>query len=167
MGGIRVSIRAEGKFTTMDVFWGSWPHVRKSILFILICSLFTLSIAVFLSFNDEEGWRGQWIVFAIGLLLPTYFILAILYRAKRQVKRSPNLQGTVQYNFDDDGFVMQTLHSKSEIKWTGITKWKEGKHSFIIYSNVNLGNIVPKRFFQSPSDVDAVRVFLQTKVPRK
>lgn len=46
-----------------------------------------------------------------------------------------------------------------------LVKWKEGKHCFAIYTSPKIPSIIPKRFFQSPADVEAVRGFLQATGP--
>jgi hypothetical protein len=163
-------IRAEGKFTVADIFRSSWRRAWKSILFLTIIGLGLLVEGAFLSLAEsEEGWRGQWYLFALGIFLIVYLWPFIYYRAWRQVRRTPNLQGIVRYEFGEDGYLMTATHSNStaDIKWISIAKWKEGKYSFVIFANANFGNLIPKRFFQSAADVDAVRGLLQTKVKKK
>lgn len=156
-----MQIQAEGKFTTTDVWRGSRLAARKLLIIISLLGLLILAFATFLSFGDEDGWRGQLIFFGLGLFLTVYVWLLLFYKASRQTKKSPNLQGIVRYKFDDEGFGFQALHSQAEIKWAALVKWKEGKHCFLIYTSPSLGNIIPKRFFQSATDVDTVRGFLQ------
>jgi len=161
-------IHAEGKFTVADIFHGSWRRAWKGILFLTVVGLGLLVEGAFLSRAENgSGWRGQWSLFALGIFLIVYIWPFIYYRAWRQVKRTPNLQGTVRYEFGEDGYLMTATHSTADIKWTAIAKWKEGKHSFMIYANANIGNLIPKRFFQNTADVDAVRTLLQTRVKKK
>ena len=88
-------------------------------------------------------------------------------RSLQQVKKSPNLQGIARFDFDELGYVSEAAHARSESKWTGILKWKDGKHSFLVHHSPALAYIIPKRFFGSPSDIAAVGELLRTKVPRK
>jgi YcxB-like protein len=83
-------------------------------------------------------------------------------QARRQAKGSPNLQGTVPYTFDDLGYVVEAVHARGEFKWSGLVKWKEGKHCFAIDTSPKIASIISKRFFQNPADIDAVRSFLRT-----
>jgi len=161
-------IQAEGKFTVADIFRGSWRRAWKSILFLTIVGLGLLVEGVFLSLaRNERGWRGQWSLFALGIFLIVYIWPFIYYRAWRQVNRTPNLQGTVRYEFGEDGYLLTAAHSTADIKWSAISKWKEGRDSFVIYVNPNVSSLVPKRFFQNSADVDSVRNLLRTKVKKK
>jgi hypothetical protein len=160
-------IRAEGKFTVADAFDASWRRGWKGILWVTIVGLVHLVEAAVLSATQEEGWGRQWYLFAIGIVLIVYMWPFLYYRARRQIKRTPNLQGVIRYDFGEDGYRMTAMHSAGEVKWSAIAKWKEVKNSFVIYANANIGSIVPKRFFQSPADVDAVRALLQAKVKKK
>ena len=161
-----MAIHAEGKFTVMDVVRGSWPATRKSILVLTIIGLILILESVFLGLRGERGPWNNWYLFLLGIFLVVYWWPFIFYRARKQIKKSPNLQGTLQYDFDEDGYRMTASHSNSDVKWGAIAKWKEGKHAFIIWANVNFGSLIPKRFFQSAADVDAVRTLLQTKVKK-
>jgi len=157
-----MAIHAEGKFVVMDVLRGSWPVARKSILTVTIIGAVLLAEGVFL--GREEGWQKWWYLFPLGVFLIVYMWPYLFYRARRQIKRSPNLQGIVQYDFGEAGYRMTASHSNADIKWSAIAKWKEGKHAFIIYANVNF---IPKRFFQSSADVDAVRGLLTAHAKEK
>ena len=78
------------------------------------------------------------------------------------------MQGIVRYEFGEDGYLITATHSNStaDIKWTAVSKWKEGKDSFVIFANANIGSLIPKHFFQNSADVDAFRDLLQAKVKK-
>ena len=122
-----MAIQAEGKFTTVDFWRGSRLLSRKSLAVVSICGLLILATATLTSLSDEQGWRGQLVVFGLGLLVLVYYWVAIFYRAHRRVTQSPNLRGTVRFEFDDSGFVIQSAHARSVCEWTGILKWREGE----------------------------------------
>jgi hypothetical protein len=157
-------IHVEGKFTVADIVRGSWPVARKGVLFLTALGVLLLVEAVFL--NLKEGSRSSWYLFALGIFLIVYMWPVIFYRSWRQIRKTPNLQGIVQYEFGEDGYRVNASHSTADVKWSAIAKWKEGKHAFIIYANSNFGSLIPKRFFQSSADVDALRGLLQTKTKK-
>jgi len=159
-------IQAEGKFAVVDVFRGSRLLARKSIVLLTILGLLLLAESVVLMLLEKGGWRERWYLFALGIFLIVYMWPYIYYRARRQIKRTPNLQSIVRYEFDEDGYVMTAAHSTADVKWTAVAKWKEGKHSFVMFANANIGSLIPKHFFQNSSDVDAFRGLLQAKVKK-
>jgi hypothetical protein len=121
-----------------------------------------LVLGILLSATGAAPTRQVALHVVIALSVFGYSWVAPFFSAHQQAKRSPNLQGTVSYPFNDLGYVSQAPHSRAEFKWSGLVKWKEGKHCFAIYMNPKIANIIPKRFFQSSSDVEAVRGFLQS-----
>ncbi|MGB6477239.1 MAG: YcxB family protein, partial [Candidatus Sulfotelmatobacter sp.] len=93
---------------------------------------------------------------------------SLFYRSYRTKTGSPVLQGLVRYQFDDDGIRLFTPHSQADVKWPAFIKWKEGKNTFFTYQTPKIGNVIPKRFFQNPTDIDAVRTLMRTHIrPKK
>jgi hypothetical protein len=166
-----MTIQAEGTFTARDIAQGNWTHSRRISALLLLASLLAFAGGMFLSIKNGGRWRDQVVLLASGLFLLAYSWAyswpVLLYRARHRIARRPNVQGIFRYEFGDDGWSLAVPNAMSEIKWTGVSKWVEGSHSFVIYVDANSGTVIPKRFFQSPADVDAVRVLLQTKVRKK
>jgi YcxB-like protein len=160
-------IQAEGTFTAKDIARGSWTYSRRSSALLLFATVLAFCGGVFLSITDGRRWLDYSVLFASGLYLLAYSWPVRLYRARRLVARSRNLGGIVRYEFDDDGWRAVAPNAAWEIKWTGITKWIEGRHSYVIYADSRSGTIIPKRFFQNSADVDAFRDLLQAKVKKK
>jgi len=161
-----VAIQAEGSFTASDVAHGNWAYSRTSSVLLLFATLLALGGGVFLTITDGRRWLDYVVLYAAGSYLLAYSWPGRLYRARRRIARSPNLQGIFRYEFDDDGWGVVTPNATWEMKWAGMRKWEEGRHSFVLYSDANRGTIIPKRFFQSPADVEAVRALLQMNVKK-
>ena len=159
-------IQAEGKFTARDIAEGSWAYSQRSSALLLVATVLAFGGGVFLSITDWRKWLDYSVLFASGLYLLAYSWPVRLYRARRRVARSRNLQGIFRYEFGDDGWRAVAPNATWEIKWTAITKWIEGRHSFVIYGDSKTGTIIPKRFFQNSADMDAFRGLLQTKVKK-
>jgi YcxB-like protein len=160
-----MSIRAEGKFTIADVWRGGRVVARKHFAIASILAIVMWAIAVLLSVTGAASLQEQVAFYIFPLLLVGYYWVPTFLQARRQAKGSPNLQGTVSYTFDDLGYVAEAAHARVEVKWSGLVKWKEGKHCFAIYTSPKIASIIPKRFFQSPADVNAVRGFLRAAGP--
>ena len=156
-------IRAEGQYTVVDIVHRRWGESRRALILYLIAGLLALAGGVFLTMRYKGGWRDALALFAACIYLSSFFVLTF-YRAVRQIKRTPNLQGTVNFEFGEDGYRMIAPHSTADIKWSALVRWKEGERSFVIYPG---GGFIPKRFFQSRADVDAFRELLQAKVKKR
>jgi YcxB-like protein len=160
-----VSIPAEGKFTIADVWRGTSLVARKHFAIAYIVAVVMWSIAVLLTVTGAASLQERVAFYVFPPLLVGYYWVTMFFQARLQAKGSPNLQGTVSYTFDDLGYVVEGVHARGEVKWSGLVKWNEGKHCFAIYTSPKIANIIPKRFFQSPADVEAVRGFLQATGP--
>jgi len=159
-----MSIRAEGKFTNSDVWRGArlvaGKHLTSWYFFLIVM----WASGVLDSFMGASV-QSRLTLFVLPVLPIGYCWLMMFLQARRQARENPNLQGTVSYTFDDLGYVEEALHARVEVKWSGLVKWKEGRHCFAIYTNPNIASIIPKRFFRGPADVDAFRSFLQSAQP--
>ena len=160
-----VSIPAEGEFTVADAWRGARLVARKHFAIAYSLAVVMWSIAVLLTVTGVASLQVLFAFYVFPVLLVGYYWVTMFLQARLQAKGSPNLQGTVSYTFDDVGYVVEGVHARGEIKWSGLVKWKEGKHCFAIYTSPKIANVIPKRFFRSPADVEAMRGFLQATGP--
>jgi YcxB-like protein len=156
-----VSIPAEGKLTIADAWRGARLVARKHFAIAYLLAVVMWSIALLLTVTGAATLQERVVFYLFPLFLIGYYWVTMFLQARLQAKGSPNLQGTVSYAFNDLGYVVEGVHARGEIKWSCLVKWKEGKHCFAIYTSPKIAHIIPKRFFQSPADVEAVRGFLQ------
>ena len=148
-----------------DVWRGARLVARKHFAIAYILTVVMWSIAVLLTVTGAASLQVRVVFYVFPLLLVGYYWVTMFLQARLQAKGSPNLQGTVSYTFDNLGYVVEGVHARGEVKWSGLVKWKEGKHCFAIYTSPKIAHIIPKRFFRSPADVEAVRGFLQATGP--
>jgi YcxB-like protein len=162
-----MSIVAEGKFTFADVWDGTLRACRRSILVLSVLGILTILFGIWLSEQREEGWAGERIFLAAGVFWLVYLWPFMIYRTRVTLKRTPNLQGTVRFEFSDEGCAVKTVHANSELKWGALSHWRETKRTLMLYQNPRVGSLVPKRFFQSAAEVETVRGYLAAKVKKK
>ena len=117
-----MSIRAEGKFTITDVWRGARLVARKHFAVAYILAVVMWSIAVLLSVTRAASLQGQVVFYVFPLLLVGYYWVTMFLQARLQAKGNPNLQGSVAYTFDDLGYVVEGVHARGEVKWSGLVK---------------------------------------------
>lgn len=164
-GGQYGNLRAR-KIHFTDVFLGICLFSRRALIIFTVLGVLTLVFAASLARSNSEGLRGEWVLISVGIFWLVYLWIVILFRSNKTIKQTPNLQGVVRYIFDDTGYLIEATHSRAEVKWSAMVKWKEGKHTFLFYANPKIASIVPKRFFQNGVDVDAVHKLLQANVKK-
>jgi len=162
-----MAIEANGRFKYSDVLNGALLTSRKVLIFFSVIGLLLVAIGILQIYSVTplriDGIRA----IALGAFLNIFIWGAILFRCYQVWRKSPNLQGPVKFQFDDQGYVIDGAHARGEVKWSALLKWKEDKHAFLLYTHPVMASVVPKGFFSSLSDITALRALLQTKVAAK
>jgi hypothetical protein len=162
-----MSIQAQGKFAFADVWHGTLTAQRRTILILCVLGLLTTGLGIWLGLRRDESWHGETAYLALGVFWLVYLWPFMAYRSYATLKKSPNLQGVVRFQFDESGYLVEAVNARAQVKWAALANWREAKNCFLLYQNPRTGSIVPKRFFQGPADVDTVRGFLRTHVGQK
>jgi YcxB-like protein len=160
-------ITAVGQYRFADMLRGALLAARRAILFFLLVTLVVIALETYRGRHSQEGWQGEIFVIGLCVFLVIYVFGRISYRAYRNLKTSPNLQGAVQYVFDDVGVRIEAQHSTSELRWPAMIKWKHGNKMFLLYSSSRIANMIPQRFFANSEDVSAVRELFRNKIAPK
>ncbi len=162
-----MSVMAEGKFNFADVWDGTMRASRRAILVLSTLGVLSILLGVWLGLQRNEGWARGKVLLGLGVFWLIYLWPFLIYRTRATLKRTPSLQGNVRFQFDESGYTVETMHAHAEVKWGALSKSIETGKSFLLYQNPKIGSVVPKRFFQSAADVETLREFLRTGVPRK
>jgi len=135
-------------------------------------------------------WIAFWVLLGVGALLsadiaiqdpnaglpPLLLILLIagvqlvvrLFYLPRRVRRVYSQQRNLQLPFEsvctDSGIDCTNANSKTQLPWSHLIRWKEGPALFVVYQSDLMFNIVPKRCFAEPEQVDAFRSLLTERV---
>ena len=160
-------VRAEGCYTVSDLWFGTMLHSRRAIAIFgsIAAAIFLFSILTAIAGNAGPEILEPLVL--LGLFWIAWLPLYALYACYRSLKRSPNLQGLIRYDFAEEGYDLTATHSTGHVNWSALVKWREGKRSFLFYTNPRIASVIPKHFFQNPADIDSLRLMLETKVQGK
>ncbi|MGH9747755.1 MAG: YcxB family protein [Candidatus Acidiferrales bacterium] len=162
-----MTIEAQGRFKYSDVLQGALLTSRKVLIIFTALGVFLVAAgALQILFQASLSIDGRRSI-AVGAFLVIFMWGAIAFRCYQVWRKSPNLQGPVQFQFDDDGYVINARHSRGEVKWSALLKWKEGKHSFLLFTHPVMASVIPKGFFSNPSDIESIRALLHSKIGAK
>jgi len=107
------------------------------------------------------------IVFAeerLQALIPVLIGLILLFRihlsAKLLFKRDFAGQDEIKLAVSDSGIEFLTGKGSGNLKWSAFLRYTETKHLFMLYSQSNIFNLIPKRAFD-PQDLLEFRQMLQ------
>jgi hypothetical protein len=101
------------------------------------------------------------------------FIYTIFYAvapdlgAWNQLRKQAHLRDPVSYAFTPETIMIRGTGSSSTIAWSILFKVRETKSLFILYMGPNSGEVVPKRFFQSPDEMERWRALVGASMGAK
>jgi hypothetical protein len=83
-----------------------------------------------------------------GLIVPVLLLLLPVL-TKRNIHKlymnSVNLRGPLSLDADNDGMSFQGTTFSSHVTWSHFSRYCEDDHSFVIFQNPRIFNIIPKR----------------------
>jgi hypothetical protein len=136
----------------------SWP---KRILFWISVVTLGYFFYTWLRLADRPPLAG-----ILGLLGIAIFVLVIRYgvpflSARAFVKKNPDKLGPVKHSIGPDGASYESSHGDGKTKWTAYLRIRETPRFFLLYTQSNFAQILPKRCFDSPDEVERYRQVLR------
>lgn len=153
------------RFVYFHSFRRMWWSVGLALLFAL--PMFVLSVVAYVLSPDRFGLRD---VTSIGLVLAFWLLIFVVlpYRsAKRQMLTSASASHPMTYVFTPAGIQYKGAHASGEVAYPAVWKVRETKSLFCVYLNAAAAVLIPKRFFESPSQESEWRAFLEQRIAPK
>jgi hypothetical protein len=148
--------------------------LRKSWWFIVSIPAGLILIALLITFitiqNPGIQWHGFQNVIPFGLLLLVWlFLMAVMpYRtARKEYATKIYLREYVTYVFTPETINTSGTGISSSVSWKNITRFRETKSLFLLYLGPNGAINIPKRFFQSPEEMERWRQLVQSSMDPK
>lgn len=141
--------------------------LRSKIVWLSIF-LATMLIVMLL---EKRITDGQWADsdLKLGLLMSLMVILFVVLpiltylRTKSYFEKNPSLSELTTFYFEPQRIEIVTLESHTTLTWRRIYKIREFKHYLLIYQNRHIAYVVPKKSFDSDSDMEIVKSMIRTK----
>lgn len=131
--------------------------------------LFWVSIGIFgyfcyslLRLPDRSLWAG--ILAIVALVSVAIFVEygAPFLSARAFVKKNPDKLGPAKHSIGPEGTSNQSSDGESKANWTAYPRIRETPKFFFLYVQSNFAQILPKRCFDSPAEVERYRQVLRT-----
>jgi len=101
---------------------------------------------------------------ALSLLFTVINPLSLLYKAARQVKKSPVFAKPLVYTFDENGFSVSQEENTSSVNWDAVVLLRETGKSIILYLGAANAQILPKK--EIGSQVDELKTLIRHALPQ-
>jgi hypothetical protein len=161
----------KGTYTADDLVSAQWLHVRPRrslrVVGILLAAVLCLAgVVMFIGPSGSDWPWGKWLYLASLAYFPILFAVGMPYRTRRSFRQRKDLHRECSFAASDDGLRVQSGDIQGLKPWSDYLKWKEGDDAFLLYMSDNMYQVVPRRFFDSASDVDTFRALLEKNVRR-
>jgi hypothetical protein len=117
-------------------------------------------------FPEGQGVSPYLSGLCVGLFLLACAWIVPILQSRKMKANTPNLQGVLRYEFDDEGVRIIGPHGESAHRWPAIIRCRENRNVFLLYQTPRIANIIPKRFFANEQDVVAARELLRTHISK-
>jgi hypothetical protein len=124
---------------------GWWPRLVLALGYTLVPIIGVLLIGLaFLLFRDDVSLSLAVLELGLGLFLVSY-PLYLRLRWKRCYVRTRSESEDCTIDFDKERIKTQAANMRSEVEWSAIRSFSEGKNAFLLYFAPAKFFVVPKR----------------------
>lgn len=164
------TITASGQLSVGDLYRYSlatlWRRFWFFLIIMAVCGAY-VPYSMIVARHDWSWSPNLLLGLAFPFVVTPYaFFLSPYLGVKKLLKSNPNLQGTLQYVFSDEGIEASGPHSHGHLDWSAITEARESSSQFLLYPNRSIAHVVPKRFFASADEASVLRGVLKKHVPK-
>jgi hypothetical protein len=101
-----------------------------------------------------------------ALALPAVFVFVLPLLSARRLLKDERFNRGVSYQFSSAGIHVETPVSKADLTWDAVRRVSETRSAFLIFTNPNVANTVPKRCFDNVMCVTALRELFRAHVSK-
>ena len=135
---------------------------------IAICMFGILALSALSDFTGRTNYLRPAIIFVAVAAFVVCLVFVFPYFLARNALRSSALsKGDLHYMFTDTGAESTTPASQGRIEWHGFYRAVELNDFFLLYMSSRVFNVIPKRAFSGPDQIEAFRELLRSKIKGK
>jgi hypothetical protein len=162
-------MKINGQLKWTDYLNSQLLHLRPTTFMRVV--YYSMYAVVLLAFGGiiYQFVTGQ-LEFSFSYLLPFLFIIAIvpLYRyvflpmqTRKIFAQQKALNSPFEIEFDETEMTVSNEFGNHRMPWGNFAKWKEDSELLMLYHSDVMYNIIPKRFFSDPQQIEIIRSFLE------
>lgn len=160
-------IKFGGQLTADDYVAANKLHMQKRgwrrVMWIVFWVLLGVGALLSADIAIQDPKAGLPPLLLILLIAAVQLFVRLFYfpsRVRRVYSQQRNLQLPFESVCTDSGIESSNANSTNRLPWNHLIRWKEGPALFVVYQSDLIFNIVPKRCFAEPEQVDAFRSLL-------
>lgn len=130
---------------TVTMFDFLYWHSYHGITGIINYALSFAGIAALLAGFGKNNAMVTIMLVALALLFTVINPLSLLYKAARQIRKTPMFAKPLQYSFSAEGFIISQEEKSDSAKWDSVVFIRETGKSIILYLGAANALILPKK----------------------
>ena len=134
-----------------------WKWIRSPALAVVV--LLPLLIVL-------DAPTGVTVGAALGVLIavPVVYFIAIPWRARKIFRQQVNLQYPFEIEWDEETISFSSKSGSFVAPWQEFRKWKENDSMLLLFHSDVLYQMIPKRAFANPAELETFRGIVAGKV---
>jgi hypothetical protein len=134
-----------------------------------ISSAVLSAMVAFLIFRQGTGLEILLVGF-VGLVGWPALLVAVIHLNSRKAAKSllqstPSLQGPTHWLFSDGAIRLDSATGSSHLEWTTYVRIRETAVQFLLYPQIQIAHVIPKRCFATKEQVTRFREMVRRQVP--
>jgi hypothetical protein len=117
--------------------------------------------------SGDGPWYLQFWVFVPGGVFVAFliaFAVAVVRGGRRAFDREPIYHRMHTVHIGADGISLTNAVEQTSIRWEGYVKFGESANVFLLFTSKNSAQIIPKRAFATPADVEEFRAYATARI---
>lgn len=112
-----------------------------------------------------RGRGDVWDIAGIAAIacFPMWYFVFLPWQIRRLYRQQRALREPYDVAFDAAGISMTSALASSTFPWLHVHKWRESKQLLLVYHSDAMFSIFPKRYFDSPLEIDRFRELLTSR----
>jgi len=155
---VKFSVQMNTAYMFDFLYWHSYHGITGIINYAFSFA----GVAALLAGFGKNNTTVTVMLIILALLFTVINPLSLLYKAARQIKRTPMFEKPLQYKFDTKGFTISQDSSSDSAEWGTVVLLRETGKSIILYMGAANALILPKKEIgtQLPEFKELIRAML-------
>lgn len=158
-GEIKFSVQMKTSYMFDFLYWHSYHGLTGVINYALSLA----GVAALIAGFGKNNTAVTVMLVMLALLFTVINPLSLLYKAARQIKRTPMFQKPLYYQFDEKGFSISQESSSDSAEWSSVLLLRETGKNIILYMGAANAVVLPKK--EIGSQLNDFKALLRKTMP--
>ena len=127
--------------------------LASRILFWISLAFLAYMLYSIISTSDDWAYRVAFVAISVAILVALIKYGVPYWAARSFIKKNPDKLGPNRHEIGPEGTTYQSVHGEGKLAWTAFHQIRETPDLFLLYTQSNFAQIVPKRCFGNPDEI--------------